>query len=291
MADFSFLSDSDNEKAVDDLLSETMDEAVLEQISAINCSGFTDSNLPAHLETRFQKLKSFPSANSKPNKYSPHCHSASASVFKNSKNDEDSVEEKDFKENINSGFGSIPSKSLSFSNKDEIFQDSKKNPDWRKGLKAKSETEFLSATSDSFDFSAENEFFPSSKKIPSGKNRKELKSPSGSSPLPSDSSSEALSPPQKSGCLWCSPRKSSCKKNKENRVLNVSLDWGKNDEVLTDLNTFSGKNQQKLLKKAMKEEEEINKEAEKIVKWAKQASARMEISCIEDDLSDNESFK
>ena len=57
------------------------------------------------------------------------------------------------------------------------------------------------------------------------------------------------------------------------------------------MNTFSGKNQQKLLKKAMKEEEEISKEAEKIVKWAKQASARMEISCIEDDLSDNESFK
>lgn len=291
MADFSFLSDSDNEKAVDELLCQAMDESVLEQISAINCSGFTDSSLPTHLETRFQKLKSFPSANPKPNKCSPHGHSASASAFKNSKNDEDMDEEKGFKENLNSGFGSIPSKSLSFSNKDEIFKDSKKNPDWRKGLKAKSESEFFSAASDSFDFSAENEIFSSPKKIPSGKTRKELKSPSGSSSFPSDSSTEALSPPQKSGCLWCSPRKSSVKKNKENKVLNVNLDWGKNDEVLSDLSTFSGKNQQKLLKKALKEEEKISKEAEKIVKWAKQASARMEISGIEDDLGDNESFK
>ena len=54
---------------------------------------------------------------------------------------------------------------------------------------------------------------------------------------------------------------------------------------------FSEKEQQKILKKAMKEEEKINREAEKIVKWAKQTSARMNISDIEDELSDNENPK
>lgn len=287
MADFSFLSDSDNEKAVDELLSQAMDQSILVQIAAINCSGFTDSSLPTHLETRFQKLKSFPSANSKPTKSSSHCCSASSSVSKNSKNDKNSVEEKGLRENLNSGFVSAPSKSLSFSDKDEIFQDYDKFSGWKNGLKAKSESEFLASASNSFDFSADNETFPSSKKIPSGRNRKESKSPSGFS----DSSTETLSPPQKSGCLCCSPIMSSRKKNKENKVLDSNLDWGKTDEVFSDLNTFSGKNQKKLLKKTMREEEKISREAEKIVKWAKQASVRMEVSSIDDELSDNESFK
>lgn len=39
----------------------------------------------------------------------------------------------------------------------------------------------------------------------------------------------------------------------------------------------------------MKEEEKINREAEKIVKWAKQASARMmDVSGLDDELSDFE---
>lgn len=296
MADFSFLSsDSDTEKAVDEILSKAMDQSILEQVSAINCSRFSDSSLPIHLETRFQKLKSFPistASSLKPNKSSSvHDHPASSSVFKNSKNEENSVEGKGSMGNSNSGFCSIPLKSLSFSNKDEIFRDSEKNPDRKKGLKAKSESEFLSSASNSFDFSAENEFLSSSKKIPPGKDRKGLKSPSGSASFRSDSSPETLSPPQRSGCFWCSPKKTPRKKNKEYMVSDFDLDWGKNDEVLSDLNTFSGKYQQKLLKKAMKEEEKLSREAEKIVKWAKHASARMEVSSIEDQLSDNENFK
>ncbi|KAJ1396863.1 hypothetical protein SESBI_32255 [Sesbania bispinosa] len=50
---------------------------------------------------------------------------------------------------------------------------------------------------------------------------------------------------------------------------------------------LSSKQQQKMLKKAMKEEEKINREAEKIVEWAKHASARMDVSGIEDELSDD----
>uniref|UniRef100_A0A0V0H1L4 Putative ovule protein n=1 Tax=Solanum chacoense TaxID=4108 RepID=A0A0V0H1L4_SOLCH len=65
MADFSFLSDSDNEKAVEDLLSQAMDQSVLEQVPPTNC--FTDSVFPNQLETHFRKLKipSYYSDNSK----------------------------------------------------------------------------------------------------------------------------------------------------------------------------------------------------------------------------------
>jgi len=46
------------------------------------------------------------------------------------------------------------------------------------------------------------------------------------------------------------------------------------------------KEQQKILKKAMKEEEKVSREAEKIVQWAKQASSRMKASDIDDELTD-----
>uniref|UniRef100_A0A3Q7IA21 Uncharacterized protein n=2 Tax=Solanum subgen. Lycopersicon TaxID=49274 RepID=A0A3Q7IA21_SOLLC len=71
----------------------------------------------------------------------------------------------------------------------------------------------------------------------------------------------------------------------------MELKWGKDDELLSDLSIFSSKNQEKLMKKAMVEQEKINREAEKIVKWAKQASARMDVSSIEDELSDEDTFK
>ncbi|KAK2988618.1 hypothetical protein RJ640_002583 [Escallonia rubra] len=60
MGDFTLLSDSDDDRAVEELLAQAKDHSVLEQVAAINCSGFTpDSSLPTHLETRFRKLKSF----------------------------------------------------------------------------------------------------------------------------------------------------------------------------------------------------------------------------------------
>ncbi|KAK9065310.1 hypothetical protein SSX86_016693 [Deinandra increscens subsp. villosa] len=62
---FSFLKNSDDERAVKDVLSQAMDHSVLEQIVAINCSSFsTSDNFPSHLENRFRKLKSFPTATS-----------------------------------------------------------------------------------------------------------------------------------------------------------------------------------------------------------------------------------
>ncbi|CAH2033704.1 unnamed protein product [Thlaspi arvense] len=59
MSSFGYLSSKDN-IAVENLLSQAMDLYVLEQVAAINCSGFTDSVLPANLETRFRRLKSLP---------------------------------------------------------------------------------------------------------------------------------------------------------------------------------------------------------------------------------------
>jgi len=62
---------------------------------------------------------------------------------------------------------------------------------------------------------------------------------------------------------------------------------GKDDELLSDLKSFSAEEQKKMMKKAMKEEEKIIKEAEKIVKWAKQTSSRMNFSVSDDELSDD----
>ncbi|EPS60785.1 hypothetical protein M569_14018, partial [Genlisea aurea] len=52
-----FLSDSEDERAVEELLAQAKDMAVLEQVAAINCAGFANSDLPPNLESRFQNLK------------------------------------------------------------------------------------------------------------------------------------------------------------------------------------------------------------------------------------------
>lgn len=94
------------------------------------------------------------------------------------------------------------------------------------------------------------------------------------------------SPPRSIGCFWCSPKNSSSRKLQrgENR-----FDWGKDADLLSDLGSFSIKEQERILKKAIKEEEKLNREAAKIVKWAKQASARMDVVGLDaDELSDND---
>ncbi|TMW93539.1 hypothetical protein EJD97_011526 [Solanum chilense] len=250
MADFSFLSDSDDEKAVEELLSQAMDQSVLEQVAAINCSGFTDSVLPTQLETRFRKLKSLPAApaTSKPSAVARNSRSFGSSEFPKTKKIDD---------------------------ENEKIEGS---PVEEKGSKVKLEDEFVEKQRKST--SIENDVFS---KITNGKR---------SSPGPiSDSPSDCSSPPAKTGCFWCSPKKGFSKKGKENKGASMELKWGKDDELLSDLSIFSSKNQEKLMKKAMVEQEKINREAEKIVKWAKQASARMDVSSIEDELSDEDTFK
>jgi len=69
------------------------------------------------------------------------------------------------------------------------------------------------------------------------------------------------------------------------------LDSLSDDEFLTDLGTFSLKSQRKQLKKAFKEEQKVNRDAEDLVKWVKQASARLDDRVLDDLLSDEEEFK
>ncbi|KAK7309473.1 hypothetical protein RJT34_06228 [Clitoria ternatea] len=64
-----------------------------------------------------------------------------------------------------------------------------------------------------------------------------------------------------------------------------SLEWGKNDEMLSDMSTFSVKEQERRLKKALQEEKRVSKEAERVVQWVKQESARIDDSVIKSVLS------
>ncbi|XP_058103791.1 uncharacterized protein LOC131247882 [Magnolia sinica] len=105
---------------------------------------------------------------------------------------------------------------------------------------------------------------------------------------------EPSSPPRQTCCFWCSPKRVPGKKGKEDGIMGFELEsggWGKNDEILSDLSTFSLKEQQQRLKKALKEEEKVNQEAEKVVNWVKQASARMDVSVVEDSLRHDEKIK
>ncbi|XP_028789625.1 putative protein TPRXL [Neltuma alba] len=65
MVGFTYVSDTDDESAIDQIISQAQDACVLEQVSTINCAFLTDSVLPTDLESRFRKLKSFPVTKSK----------------------------------------------------------------------------------------------------------------------------------------------------------------------------------------------------------------------------------
>lgn len=284
MADFSFISDtSSDESAVEELLNQAMDHSVLKQIAAINCSSFTsDSVLPTHLETRFRTLKSFPSTNPKASTLSINKNSSSSSSF-------------------NSQFPSLKSSkpklqnSLSDDENENPFEKNglKENPDGKKGLGLNLGSGSGSSPSKSSNENAfSNELFSPIKENTRGKKGWNSKSRSGSFLSPSESSNLSMnspSPPKKIGCFWCSPKR---KKSKEDKEIGFGDYWRKNNkEILSDLSVFSAKEQENILKKTMKEEEKVNREAEKIVMWAKQASARMNISDIEDELSESEKHK
>lgn len=256
MADF--FTDSDDDKAVEELLSQAMDASVLQQVAAVNCAGFDDDGLPSHLETRFRKLKSFPSSAAKPTSLSTKSFNLSHTP--------------EFKKNDAAHEAKAPVSSVeNGAEKGEkaFTKCSTKSPD-EKSCLSDSETPLQSPFTE----------------IPGRKTSKNARKSTKSPSFPSFSdgfSSRSVSPPAKGGCFLCSPKRVSRKKSKENR----GLDFGKNSELLSDLSS----SQKRMIKKAMEEEEKISREAEKIVKWAKQASARMEFSGIDDDLSDDENAK
>ncbi|WOH16363.1 hypothetical protein DCAR_0935914 [Daucus carota subsp. sativus] len=253
MADFANLSDSDDDRKVEALLAQALDHSVLEQVSAINCAGFTDPILPNQLESRFSRLKSFPSA--KPMSQIPPIKPSDPPIKSDLKEKKlgqcDEFEALDVnvgapvvETKLENGISVSPAKMSGFS----------KGGDGELGKKMR----------------VRNVSF---------------RSPSDSRASSRDSSP---SPTRAIGCFWCSPKRVSGRKSKEYRS---DDDWGKNEEVLSDISDFSAKGQEKLLKKMMKEEEKINREAAKIVKWAKQVSARMELSDAEDEMSDHEGTK
>lgn len=58
-------------------------------------------------------------------------------------------------------------------------------------------------------------------------------------------------------------------------------DWEKREEMLSDMSTFSVEEQERRLKAAAEEEEKAVKEAERVVKWVKQESLRMDVSTVD----------
>ncbi|GAB4857909.1 hypothetical protein Ancab_015814 [Ancistrocladus abbreviatus] len=243
MADSSFRSDTDD-SAVEEIISEAIDHSVLKQVAALNCASFSDSVLPHHLESRFQRLKTFPSSSNPP-----------PTQFESPNKNNDSLHKPKLPNEPEPPFQQNPKSSPSSSSNSSFEKENRSKPKEKEGVDAKWR--------------------------------------SGSFSFRSNSSPEMESPPRKSGCLWCSPKKRvSRKKSKGSRVGGLGIDWGKTDEIFGDLgSSFSSKEHKKILKKAMKEEEKISREAEKIVKWAKQASARMDVSSFEDELSDHDDSK
>ncbi|CAL9089524.1 uncharacterized protein LOC135623528 [Musa acuminata AAA Group] len=123
------------------------------------------------------------------------------------------------------------------------------------------------------------EIFPLDNEVAANKAESKPKSGFGSSPSFSfDSSGESSpSPPRQRCCFGYSPKRAQRRK-------------GKGDDVLSELGVLSLKEHRKL-KKALKEQEKAMRESEKIVKWVKQASARMNAAAIDELLSDDEELK
>lgn len=98
------------------------------------------------------------------------------------------------------------------------------------------------------------------------------------------------SPPRKWGCFWCSPKKEQNKKKSRDKENAGVVGWEEctSDELLSGIGSLSSKKRLNMIEKALKEEEKrINREAEKIVEWAKHVSGRMNVPDIEDELSDD----
>ncbi|KAK9276060.1 hypothetical protein L1049_005591 [Liquidambar formosana] len=87
-------------------------------------------------------------------------------------------------------------------------------------------------------------------------------------------------------CFSSNPKTSDRKKKKKS--IDEEKDWGTSEQILSDMSTFSVREQERRLEKAMKEEERVSKEAERVVEWVKQESARMDVSKFKGLLSDDD---
>ncbi|KAL5099806.1 hypothetical protein RYX36_004133 [Vicia faba] len=96
-------------------------------------------------------------------------------------------------------------------------------------------------------------------------------------------------PEGSASCCFCfSTKKDVARNNKSIGVSSLGqVEWKKNDEILSDMSTFSVKEQERRLKKALEEEKKVKFEAERVVQWVKQESSRIDASTIDSILSDN----
>lgn len=89
-------------------------------------------------------------------------------------------------------------------------------------------------------------------------------------------------------CFWFSTKskKGVAKNEKNNEVSNSgNVEWGKNDEILSDMSTFSVKEQEKRLKKALEEENKVTIEADRVLQLVKRESSTINASSIKSILS------
>jgi hypothetical protein len=92
--------------------------------------------------------------------------------------------------------------------------------------------------------------------------------------------------PQRSAAACCFCFSFSTKKKDGNKSRSYDgVSGGSNmedvdDDILSDRSTFSVREQERRLKMALREEERVSREAERVVHWVKQESARMDDSLI-----------
>nr|GEV21914.1 hypothetical protein [Tanacetum cinerariifolium] len=296
--DFSFLTDSEDEKTVDDIISQATDHLVLEQIAKLNSSSFDDSLLPSNLETRFRTLKSLPTNTTRAS------NSTSRAV------NPLLVKSKSFTpESVDEEGGKSVKKSKDENLLSKVFESKvKKLKELETKVKTRTKTSLSESRSGSSLSGSDSEKSDSDKTKSRKSKAKQNNSNSSRSESDLDSEidkkkskhknlksklfrTESMSDMwRKIGCLFCSPKKGKKPgngKGKENRLSFSSLVNYDEDEHY--MKSFSAKERKKLMKNAMKEEEKLSKEAEKIVKWAKQASDRMmNVSGLnlDEDLSD-----
>ncbi|GAU15795.1 hypothetical protein TSUD_236110 [Trifolium subterraneum] len=263
--------DTDEESTIQQIISQAQDSIILQQISAINCSSFTHTDLPTDLESRFLKLKSFPANHTTPPPYVTKAPTFSNPTKKSSNFSPPKDNNSTKKSDSDSGYVSFPSDS---SNGKKGLIPKPKIP--------KQKNESFSSPSDSSHTSEESSM--SSKFMPLKMEKDEV----NCSKKKAMSRSPSPSPTRKWGCFWCSPKKEK-KKGKENDDDDV-VGWEEctSDELLSGIGSLSSKKRLNMIEKALKEEEKrINREAEKIIELVKHASGRMNVSDIDDELSDD----
>lgn len=91
----------------------------------------------------------------------------------------------------------------------------------------------------------------------------------------------ASPPPRLICCFSFLPAKDNRRKKARKGVSRSDVEdpnWGKDEDMLSDMSTFSVQEQERRLKIAREEEERARREAARVDMWVRQESARMKVS-------------